>query len=193
MSIFELAVLLASLCGVIMVCGGLFLLGRGAITLAATPKTDAISIEFRKQFRIHTQVPGIALFLVGLMFVTQALYFSKPGDIVPIDLQGEVSGVVGPVTVIISTKWPVHTFTGGQIEGRIYPDMTSLIVEATAPGYLPFSAPVKLKTSPRRVAALGSLRLQKVLDEIPPNPANIRGLDFTAPPPGQGGSFGVPR
>jgi hypothetical protein len=191
MSVFDLAVLLAALCGLVMVCGGIALLWRGAITLASTKARDAISIEFRKQFRIHTQIPGIAIFLVGLLFITQALYFSKPTEVAPIDLQGVIKEVAAPVTVIVSTKWPLPTFTDGQIRGRIYPDVSTLVVEATAPGYMPFSAPVRPKSD--HVASIGEVRLIKKVEEIPTRPENIQPLDFVPPPPTKPGSFGAPR
>lgn len=193
MSVFEIAVLLAAICGLSMVIGGIFLIYRGAITLAATPHADAITIEFKKQFRINTQAPGIAFFLVGLIFVGIALYASKPPDVVPIDVSGEVEGVNQPVTVTIITRWPLATYSGGKIGGKVYPDMTSLTVEATAPGYLPFTAPIILKPADKRIASIGKVRLTKTVEEIIARQENLPALTFAAPPVERQGSFGAPQ
>lgn len=190
MSVFEIAVLLAAICGLSMVIGGIFLIYRGAMTLAATPHADAITIEFKKQFRINTQAPGIAFFLVGLIFVGIALYASKPTGVIPIDISGEVTGVSQPVTVIISKKWPLETFSGGKISHQVYPDMKGSTFEATAPGYLPFTARIDLNQS---IASIGTVRLTKSVDEIKARAENIPALTFAAPPVEKQGSFGAPQ
>jgi hypothetical protein len=188
---FEIVVLLAALCGLVMVAGGIFLLYRGAITLAATPQTNAISIEFRRLFRINTQVPGIAFFLIGLLFVSIALQMSKPPEVSPIDLLGEVPGVSVPVTVVISAKWTLESHTTGTIKSRFYPDTSTLTFMATAPGYLPFSAPLDLNAMHGRVAKIGKVKMEKKVDEIAPNKANISAVSFDTPPVANTGSFGV--
>jgi hypothetical protein len=56
--IFGAVVLLTALCGLIVVAGGIFLLAKGAITLASTSPTDALSVEWQKKFKLNTQVPA---------------------------------------------------------------------------------------------------------------------------------------
>jgi len=195
MAIFDIVVLLAALCGVVMVTGGLYLLAKGAITLASTPKSDALTVEWRKQFRITTQIPGIGFFLVGGIFLGGALAASKPPEVAPIELQGAVEGVATPVTVFVRPpQWTLVTTSDGEFHGRIYPDIAILFLEATAPGYLPKVTEVSITDGWSRTANVGSVRLQKQIDEIPPKPENIVEPPFEAPAIGLNGSdFGVPR
>jgi len=86
MTVFDIVVLIAAACGLAMVVGGIWLLARGAITLAATPKTDALTLEWKKQFRINTQVPGLAFFLVGLIRMRGK---PRPSDLVAKQPLGE--------------------------------------------------------------------------------------------------------
>ena len=193
MSVFDAVVLIAAVCGLAMVVGGIFLLARGAITLATTPKGDALSVEFRRQFKMTTQVPGIAFFLVGLIFVGIAIYFAEPPPVIPVDLQGEVSDVHGPVTVTVSSRWKLPTFTSGEIHGRIYPDITTLIVEVTESGYKSVTAPIDIRPGQHWIASIGTVRLEKKIDEIPAKPSSIQPVGFSSPPVDQPGSFGVAR
>ena len=191
MSVFEMVVLLAAICGLSMVLGGIILIARGALSLAAVPQADAITIEFKKLLRINTQAPGIAFFLVGLLFVSTALYVSKPPDVVPIEVSGEIDGVNQPVTVIVTTRWPVMTYSSGKIIGKVYPDVTSLVVEATAPGYLPFVAPISLSPAVGHRASIGTVHLTKAVDEIAIKPEHVAPLPFTEPP--RQAPFGAPQ
>lgn len=166
MSMFDVVVLLAALSGLVMVVGGIFLLARGAITLASTPQTNALSIEFRRQFRINTQVPGVAFFAVGLLFIVLALQFAKPPEVIPIEVDGEVSAVDAAVTIMVSTRWPLPAFTGGQIHSKIYPDVSTLVVEVSAPGHDPIVIPVEVKPTAKRTARIGKLALQKAKELV---------------------------
>ena len=194
MSVFDIVVLIAAACGLAMVVGGIWLLARGAITLAATPKTDALTIEWKKQFRINTQVPGLAFFLVGMMFIGLSLRFSQPPDVVPIEFRGQFKGVEGPVTVLVApNRWQIPTTTSGMLQGKVYPDLSMLILVATAPGYEPFSTVVALRPQGQRLAELGTLELKKKVGEIKASSANIGAIDFNPPDHGAGASsFGVP-
>jgi hypothetical protein len=194
MSTFDTVVIAAALCGVVMVGGGIALLWKGAITLAATPEATALSIEFKKQFRMNTQVPGIAFFVVGLVFIVVALYASKPTGVVPIDLQGEVLGVKAPVSVGASTKWHLDSFSSGAIRGRIYPEVTTLVIEVSAPGYVPVTTPIEIKPGIQQ-AVIGKFQLEKRIDEIPANPGRIAPVQFKPPPINTKGAqgFGAPQ
>ena len=78
MSIFDYAVILAALAGLIMVIGGIVLIYKGALVLASTDSGTALSIEWKQDFRLNTQAPGIAFFLLGLIFSSISIYASKP-------------------------------------------------------------------------------------------------------------------
>jgi hypothetical protein len=42
---FELVALIGALCGIAMVLGGRWLIAKGALTFAATPRTEALTLE----------------------------------------------------------------------------------------------------------------------------------------------------
>ena len=193
MIVFEIVVLIAAACGLVMVVGGIWLLAKGAITLASAPKTDAITIEWKKQFRINTQVPGIAFFLVGLLFLGFSMYFSRPPDIVPIEFNGQIKNVEEPVTILVSpNQWQIPTASDGSVEGKIYPDLSILLLVVSAPGYEPFRSVVNLRKSGKRLAKLGTLELKKKIAEIKATPDNISAIGFAAPPAGNNQpNFGV--
>lgn len=196
MTVFEIVILIAAVCGVSMVIGGIWLLAKGAITLAATPKADALTIEWKKQFRINTQVPGLAFFIVGLIFIVLSLLFSKPPDVVPIEFRGQIKGVEAPVTVLVSpNKWQIQTTSTGIVQGKIYPDISMLVLVATAPGYEPFSTVVSMKNQGPRLAELGTLELKRKIGEIAATAGKIGDINFTPPDPGGGGhtTFGAPQ
>ena len=181
MNILATVILLTATCGIMVVAGGIYLLSKGAITLAATAPADALSIEWQKKFRVHTQVPGIAFFVLGLGFVMTALYSASPSRAHPVDLRGEIGGVDGPVTLIIRTQpLPLPVFSDGIIRYRFYPDFSVLTLEASAPGYEPMPVPVEIARS--GVIDVGKLNLKRKIDEIAAMPDSIMPIGFQPPP-----------
>ena len=165
-SAFELIAMLAAVSGLIMVAGGIWLLAKGVITLAATPKGQAISVEWKKQFRLSSQVPGLAFFLVGLLFVALPLKFLQPSDTAPVEFEGDFKGVDAPVTINVRPQdWTLSASSAGHVQGKIYPDVSVLVLSVTAPGYVPFTTVVKLENSGRRLARLGTLELRRTVRE----------------------------
>ena len=193
MNILATVILLTATCGLMVVAGGIYLLSKGAITLAATTPADALTIEWQKKFRLNTQVPGIAFFMLGLGFVMAALRSASPAEARPVDLRGEVSGVDGPVTLIIRTQpLPLPVFTGGVIRYRFYPDFSVLMLEASAPGYESMPVPVEIARS--GVIDVGKLHLKRKIDEISAKPESILPIDFQPPPvTATVGTFGSPQ
>jgi hypothetical protein len=162
MSAFEMAALAGSLAGVSMVLGGIWLVAKGVITLAATPQADALSLEWKKQFRINTQVPGLAFFLVGLLFMAVSLFFLKPPDVRPIEFDGQVSGVDEPLNIVVRpAPWELPASTDGQFSGKVYPDFSFVVLAVSAPGYEPFTRSVKIGTN--GTIRVGTLTLRRRL------------------------------
>ena len=191
MTVFEVVALIASLCGFAMVLGGIWLVGKGVITLASTPKYDALTIEWKKQFRIHTQAPGLAFFLVGLIFVAVALQYLRPSGVVPIEIEGTLKGVEEPVTASVRPiNWDLHS-TVNQISGRIYPDFSTIILVVNAPGYEPYSKVIKMNVSGRRLAQLGIVELRRKVRESDLS-KKIANLPFGIKHD-EGAVFGVPK
>ncbi|WP_157515806.1 hypothetical protein [Grimontia marina] len=98
-----LLLLVGALCGMVMVVGGITLLHKGAIKLANTSGEDAITIEFRKEIRISTQYPALAIFLIGLLFVSISIFMGKPTSN-KLVVKGNVVGVSEPVKVSLKTN-----------------------------------------------------------------------------------------
>lgn len=146
MTIFTFAVAGAILSGLLMVGGGIWLIYKGALVLASTDKATALSIEWKKSFRLNTQAPGVAFFIIGLLFLIVALQFSKPAQIEPIQVLGRVINVDQPVTVTAETDlWPIKISSDGKINGEIYPNVRQLTIRITAPGYRPVWHPITLE------------------------------------------------
>ncbi len=121
MATFDYAVLLAALAGLVMVIGGIVLIYKGAIVLASTDSSSALSIEWKQDFRLNTQAPGIAFFIIGLIFSSISIYASKPTAIEPIKIEGEVTQIPELVTIRArSSTWIVQGGSNGVIKGRIH-------------------------------------------------------------------------
>ena len=180
MTVLPIVQLLTAACGIIVVAGGIYLLAKGAITLAATAPADALTIEWRKNFRVNTQVPGIAFFVIGLCFVVAALYSATPRPAEAIDLEGEVAGVDGPVTVIIrSNPLNLPVFGDGAIRSHFYLDFSVLTLEASAPGYEPMPVPVEI--SHGTLINVGTIQLRRKIQEIAAKPELIQPISFQPP------------
>jgi hypothetical protein len=166
MNTFEVVAMVGALAGLAMVLGGIWLVAKGVITMAATPKADALTLEWKKQFRINTQVPGLAFFLVGLLFVSTSLIFLKPPEIVPIEFEGQVKGVDQPLSILVRpANWALPSSTNGQVNGKIFPDFSYLVLVITAPGYEPIETSIKINTDGQRLARFGTLELRRALHE----------------------------
>lgn len=163
MNAFEIVALLGAVAGLSMVLGGIWLVAKGVITMAATPKADALTIEWKKQFRMNTQVPGLAFFLVGLMFIAVSLIFLKPSDVAPIEFEGQIKGIDEQVSIFVRpTTWVLAGDSStGQISGNVYPDFSVLVLSINAPGYVPLNKPVKVNLTGQRIAKLGTVELQR--------------------------------
>lgn len=193
MTAFEMVALIGALAGASMVLGGIWLVAKGVITLAATPKADALTIEWKKQFRINTQVPGLAFFLVGLMFISISLGFLRPPDIVPIEFAGQLKGVDQPVSIVVRPEnWELPGGSTGQINGKIYPDFSVLVLMVNAPGYEPFTKSIRIEPNGHRVAELGTMEMHRKVIQADLE-THVAALPFGAPPVSDGATFGVAR
>jgi hypothetical protein len=196
MNAFEIVALMGSAAGLSMVLGGIWLVAKGVITMAATPKADALTIEWKKQFRMNTQIPGLAFFLVGLMFIAVSLYFLQPHEIEPIEFEGQLKGVDEQVSIFVRpTTWelPGDSATG-QISGKVYPDFSILVLMVNAPGYEPLIKPVKINLGGQRVAKLGTLELRRSKVKESDLQKSIAPIPFSAPDPSttKTSTFGAP-
>lgn len=195
MDAFEIVALVGAVAGFSMVVGGIWLVAKGVITLAATPKAEALTIEWKKQFRLNTQVPGLAFFLVGLMFIAVSLTFLKPSDVAPISFEGQIRGIDQQVSIFVRPQpWVLAgDSVTGQIRGTVYPDVSVLVLSVTAPGYEPLDRPIKINLQGRRVADLGVVELRQSGVRRSDLSENIVPLPFSPPDASmkRAASFGV--
>lgn len=174
MTTFDYAVILASIAGLFMVIGGIFLIYKGAIVLAATDSNSALSIEWKQDFRLNTQAPGIAFFLLGLIFSSISIYASKPGAIEPITIEGEVVQIPEPVTIRArSSTWTLDGGTNGIVRGRIHPHVEDITLEISAPGYKPERITFSLNDIKNRTLKFESIELEQQITAIVGSMRNI--------------------
>lgn len=195
MSAFEVVALVGALAGLSMVLGGIWLVAKGVITMAATPRADALTIEWKKQFRMNTQVPGLAFFLVGLLFIAVSLIFLKPSAIDPIEFEGRLKDVDEPVSILVRpANWELPSNSTGEISGKVYPDFSFLVLVVNAPGYEPLTKPVKIDAEGHRMARLGTLELRRKVKESDLE-KRVAPLPFPPPagPAAAGPAFGAPQ
>ena len=163
MSTHDLVSIVAALCGLFMVVGGLFLLYRGTITLSETPVEDAVSVEFRKMFKLKTQYPALGIFVIGLAFVATAMILTR--DDAPVRLRAtlaQATQALNPedVKVVVLASWNASP---PDTDGRIDQDVTlpsQFWVLVSAPGYTPFRRPISPSMLTRTVS-LGEIVLKK--------------------------------
>ena len=194
MEMFDIAVLLAALAGIIMVVGGIILIYKGAIVLAATDSNSALSIEWKQDFRLNTQAPGLAFFIVGLIFSFVSIYASKPKQIIPITIEGEVAQISEDVTILVrSSTWLLQGGSNGVIKGRVYPHLEDIVLEITAPGYEPEIITYNLKDVKNRAVSFEGVDLEQVVEKIDEEQKNIASAPEKLAPFTAASSYGVPQ
>lgn len=186
MNTYALTNLGSTLCGIVMVIGGILLLYKGAIKLEVASKDPALTVElFERQFKLTTQAPALGLFIIGLLFVSLANYYALqtvpiPVEVTPIEVIGNAAGVEkdAQVTVEMSVQWGPYESTSPQIHHVLRPHLDTLQATVTAAGYeeVSRSKPVTKARKGDKIVAevdLGEVRLKKVVDFMEANPENI--------------------
>ncbi len=194
MSIHDYAILGAALAGLCMVIGGMLLIWKGAMVLAGTDPTTALSIEWKKDFKLNTQAPGIAFFLLGLAFSITAIYFSNPKPTDPIYIVGAFDNVGEVVTVTaVPSMSEVKSGTNGVIEGKFILDSEILNLKVSAPGYEADQIPYNLgKTKDRTIRLDSHITLKKLpIPEIETKTEHIQQAKASLPPIDSQPTFGA--
>jgi hypothetical protein len=195
MTPFEWICIIAAICGVLMVLGGIYLFYKGILTLAKAPdQQEAVSFEFQKILKIQSRYPAYGFFIFGIAFVVLGATFAKPDSIAPITVEGSVENAVDPgnTTVrILVTLWEGKALTeDGKIQRVVYPDLSQLRVEITAPGSNPPVVSKRiLSNSAERIARFERVRFEKVAEK--PSAGEIVALDNKLPPLSESNGFRV--
>ena len=67
METYDYTILGGTICGIVMVIGGIVLIYKGALKLEVASKDPALTLElFQKHFRLTTNVPALGIFVIGL-------------------------------------------------------------------------------------------------------------------------------
>jgi len=197
MSAHDIAILISAIAGFCMVIGGMLLIWKGAIVLAGTDSSTALSIEWKKDFKLNTQAPGIAFFILGLSFSSIAIYFSipiapKPTD--PIYIAGTFDNVDEIVTITaVPSGWEVTSGSNGVVDGKFIPDTEILNLKFSAPGYQPAQIPQNLSKTKDRVIRFDKpfKLIKSPVPTIESKQENIKAAIVSLPPLGSQPSFGA--
>jgi len=193
MSTFDIIVILSAFCGVLMVVGGIILLYKGIIKLSGTSQNEALSLEFKKEFRVSTQYPALGIFLIGLIFVVVAMIISKPQIPSPIEFRGTLENIKRDASLSVeASHWNLRAASDGKINGKITPCLDILWVEVTAPGYEPAIKSIRKDEIQNGIANLGNLNLKQIVSKVESLEKNIKKLPtgYNVPPLTDSGSFG---
>jgi hypothetical protein len=192
MGTYDYTIIGATVCGIIMVLGGIVLLYKGAIRLEVAARDPALTVEmFQSEFKLTTRVPALGLFVIGLCFVVVSIYFGRDIAATPIEVVGVAEQVDEPVTVLVKSEWGVPALEG-QVHHVLRPQLDVLWVVVSAPGYRPYVESFS-RDRIKQGVDFGKVRLQRVVERIPARSANIRALPpgVNAPPLTEAGRFGA--
>jgi hypothetical protein len=192
---FDFIVVLAGLCGFLMVLGGLLLFYKGIITLQqVSDKPDAVTFEFQRVLKIQSRYPAYGFFFFGLAFVALAAFYGRPDAQPTITLSGSIENVVDPQAarvVVLLPLWDTSLNVDGRLQRELHPDLKQVHIEIRSPGNDPPVYTTDVATTEKgrdRFARFDPVKLKKVGEQPPPGvietvPAGVK----LAPPDGSTG------
>ncbi|MGH8850697.1 MAG: hypothetical protein ACREYD_06860 [Casimicrobiaceae bacterium] len=190
MGTFDFVVILAGLCGFLMVLGGLLLFYKGIITLAqVSDKPDAVTFEFQKVLKIQSRYPAYGFFFFGLAFMALAAFYGRPDPQPTITLSGSVEGVVDPQAtrvVVLLPLWDTSLNVDGKVQRDLHPDLKQVHIEIRSPGNDPplYSTDVETTEKGReRIARFDPVKLKKVGEQPPSGTIEAVPAGIKLPPP----------
>ena len=184
MDTYDLLLLAGSLCGIIMVLGGILLLYKGAISLNQVSGEEAFTIEFKKELRLSTQYPALGIFMIGLSFVVFSVWMGKP-ELHKLTVKATTEQVSEPVNITLkANSWQSSLRHTGEVLESFYPDVDTIQIVVSAPGYEPHIKTVQISSLEEGTADLGKISLdQKISIKDISLPNNIDPL--VGVPPGR--------
>lgn len=164
MHITDYVLLTGSLCGIIMVLGGILLLYRGAMSLSAVSAEEALAVEYKKELRLSTQYPALAFFLIGLLFVALSIVMAPAPEQVAKKLRivGEAIDINEPVRVSVIYRDYVSEFDHTRIiNDSFVADVDAIQIKLSAPGYIPHRETVLISALDGDEINLGEIKLRQ--------------------------------
>jgi len=178
MTTYDLALIGGTVCGIIMVTGGIILLYKGSIKLEVAAKDPALTLElFQKHLKLTTSVPALGLFVIGFLFIGLSIYFARETTARSIELQGETTVVDEPVSGFVRIEWPIPMHNG-KVHYVFRPQLDVFWLNISAPGYVPFYRSYS-KNEFEEGVQLGVVKLERKV-----NPIKTNGNNITPLPPG---------
>lgn len=184
MDTFDLLLLAGSLCGIIMVLGGILLLYKGAISLNNVSGEEAFTIEFKRELRISTQYPALGIFIIGLSFVAFSVWMGKP-ELNKLTVKAKTVDISEPVSITLkANSWKSSLQHTGDVLETFYPDVDTIQIVVSAPGYEPHIKTVQISSLKKGTADLGNISLYQKVSRTEISGGNIEPLpdDANVPP-----------
>lgn len=191
METYDYTILGGTICGIVMVIGGIVLIYKGALKLEVASKDPALTLEvFKKHFTLTTNVPALGIFVIGLLFIGLSIHFAKITAATPIELKGKTEGVTEPVTVCLRSEWGIPA-PQGKVHTTLRPHLDVFWIYISAPGYEPYCDSYSKEDTAKGVD-FGIVTLRRKIEPIEQNEENIIPLPHgtEVPPLTEGGSFG---
>ena len=182
MDTYDLLLLAGSLCGIIMVLGGILLLYKGAISLNQVSGEEAFTLEFKRELRLSTRYPALGIFIIGLSFVVFSVLMGKP-ELHKLTVKATTEDLSEPVNITLkANSWKSSLRHTGEVLESFYPDVDTIQIVVSAPGYEPHIKTVQISSLKEGTADLGKISLdQKISIRDITVPSNIDSLRDVPP------------
>ena len=144
MNAFNTAIYVSLFCAIAMILGGIWLLAKGAIKLSEAGKNEGgLSVELFNKIKLNTGYPALAFFIIGLFFIALAMWFSKPPDVLSLNIDGKLNIDGDPSELVTIKVVPsseigitLHPNSDGSLTRTLHPEF-ALDVVINAAGYEP--------------------------------------------------------
>jgi hypothetical protein len=144
MNPFNIVIYGSLFCAIAMILGGIWLLAKGAIKLSEEGKNPGgLTVEVFNKIKVNTGYPALAFFIIALFFIALAMWFSKPADVLSLNIDGKLNIDGDPselvtIKVVPSSESGVtlHPNSDGSLTRTLHPEF-ALDVVINAAGYEP--------------------------------------------------------
>jgi hypothetical protein len=144
MNAFNIAIYASLFCAIAMILGGIWLLAKGAIKLTEAGKSEGgLSVELFNKIKVNTGYPALGFFLIALFLVAVAIWFSKPPDVLSLNVDGKLNIDGDPSELVTIKVVPssesgitLHPDSDGSLTRTLHPEF-ALDIVINAAGYEP--------------------------------------------------------